>query len=151
MFWPALGTGATQGSLLLRLAAACGMKRALSLCLAALPLPSVPDSFEGWHAGKLFKSVFVFNFSPRKTSKAIIMQRHKVSITAVPDCPVCFSLESKKSLFSLCSIPSGYLPGSGAGLQPAHSQDKGCSWDAARPVLGVCLGRILESLCVPCS
>lgn len=127
------------------------MERALSLCLAALPLPSIPDSFEGWHAGKLFKSVFVFNFSPRKASKAIIMQRHKVSITAVPDCPVCFSLESKKSLFSLCSIPSGYLPGSGAGLQPAHSQDKGCSWDAACPVLGVCLGRILESLCVPCS
>lgn len=74
----------------------------------ALLLPSVPDSLEEWHVGKLFKSVFVFNFSPRKTSEAIIMQRHKVSITVVPDCPVCFSLESKKNLcFHFVASPPG--------------------------------------------
>lgn len=80
--------------------AARGMERALSLCLAALP--SALGWFEGWHVGKLFKSVFVFNFSPRKTSKAITVQRHNASVTAVPDCPAWFSLESKKiSVFTL--------------------------------------------------
>lgn len=46
-----------------------GDGRGSELCLAALP--RAPAWFEGWHVGKLFKSVFVFNFSPRRQAKQL--------------------------------------------------------------------------------